>query len=91
MTYSATMNNCFANTWIGAVYSNQGNMKYWGALCPYITGQKEEDLILQEDEVTYIASNPSSLNNSYWVDTCTVRHKGVMATSFSSRDYCVYA
>lgn len=93
MTFASVMNNCFTNAWIGAVYSNMSSMKYWGMTCPYIGGnnsQKGEDLTLQEDEVTWEALNPSRVENVYWADTCTVRHKNEMATEFNSTDYCLY-
>lgn len=69
-------------------------MKYWGMTSPYIGGnnsQKGEDLTLQEDEVTWECLNPSTVENVYWADTCSVRHKNEMATEFNSPDYCLYA
>lgn len=74
---SSTLSNCFYNGWLGAVYSNVAKCKYWGAICPEIGSTEvtttKEDPDSPGTEIT-VCENPSRAENSFYMDTCTVRH-----------------
>ncbi len=90
---SSYVGNCYFNGWIGGVYSNMGKFKYWGAVSPEIgntetttTKPDPED----ETKTITICENPSKAENCYWTDTCSVRHKDVLAEAYNDASNCKY-
>ena len=85
--------NCYFNGWIGGVYSNLGKYKYWGAVAAEIgmnettTTQPDPE---DETKTITVCENPSRAENCFWTDTCSVRHKDVLAVAINDEANCLY-
>lgn len=95
LSNTALASNCFFSGWLGAVYSNTAKFKYWGGICSEV-GNSESTVTKVDpdnaDKTITVCENPSRAENSYWMDTCTVRHfpdSKVEAYSSSTSKYGV--
>lgn len=91
---STEVNNCFFNGWIGAVYSNTAKFTAWGAIVSELGASETttEQITIEGTDtiVTTICENPSTVKNSYWTDTCTVRHFSGSAVEAISASLSTY-
>ncbi len=90
---SSKVSNCYFNGWIGGVYSNMGKFKYWGAVSPEIGNNETTTTVPDPNDDTKtitICENPSKAENCYWTDTCSVRHKDVLAEAYNDAANCKY-
>jgi hypothetical protein len=82
--FSTYIGNCYFNGWLGAVSSNVAKMKYYGAICPEL-GKDET-----KDATTGTVANPTTAENCFWTDTCTVRHMSAKAAAYNDSINCTY-
>lgn len=80
LSNTSYLDNCFYYGWLGSVIGRvqQGNMKWWGAICPEI-GLTESTVTIDDPEnpgsTITVCENPSKAVNSFWADTCSVRNQ----------------